>query len=244
MLSVCSGLKGPLPTFVVYLTRLSLTLMLSLCIAIPIVQAEPSLPDAEDDSSWSLELDRNGIQVYTQDWPGSRFPAVRTVQTVSSTLPNAASHFLNTEAYPEWATDMHEARVLVPVNDNMERVIYMHMDLPWPLKDRDSVVVQGLSQDPETLAVSFKERNANDKMEEQPNIIRLPKVNAELVLVPVSPKETKIIWQGHNEPGGYLPAFVFRWMLENILYQSSLNMRQRLETPSMVENAGWITASQ
>jgi hypothetical protein len=244
MLSVLYGLKRFFrPPFCAVIPTLCIVITVSFT-AVQTAHAEPPLPPAEENSSWTLALDRNGIQIYTQEWPDSRFPAVKTVQVVSTTLANAVSHFFNTEAYPEWASDMHEARVLVPVNEEMERLIYMHMDLPWPLQDRDSVARQRVTQDMETLAVLFKERDANDQLAARPNITRLPKLNAELILIPISADKTKIIWQGHNEPGGYLPAFVFRWMLEHILYESSLNMRKRLATPSMAKSATWVVSPE
>jgi hypothetical protein len=39
-----------------------------------------------------------------------------------------------------------------------------------------------------------------------------------------------MIWQGHNEPGGFIPSFLVNWMIENIFYDSSLNMRKRFES--------------
>lgn len=191
---------------------------------------EPPLPPVENHEGWTLELDKDGIQIYTRDWPGSSFVAVKTVQTIKSSLSNIMANFLDVESFPEWVKDMKHGELIEDFNENMERSVYMHMGLPWPLKDRDIVIRQTLSQNPETLQIRMRESKHEGIIDEKEGILRIPRVNSEFVLTPI-PEGVIMTWQGHNEPGGFIPSFFVNWMIENIFYDSSLNMRHRFEAP-------------
>lgn len=208
------------------------------------VDADPiPLPPVESNEGWELELDKNGIQIYTRDWPGSSFVAVKTVQTIRSSMSNIIANFLDIESFPEWVRDMKHGELVEDFDDNMTRSIYMHMGLPWPLQDRDVVVKQILSQHPQTLEVRLKESKQDGLIDEKDGVLRIPRVNSEFVLSP-GPEGVVMTWQGHNEPGGFIPSFFVNWMIENIFYDSSLNMRERFEAPEFHKELGdklkWI----
>ena len=188
------------------------------------------LPPVESHEGWTLELDKDGIQIFTRDWPGSDFVAVKTVQTIKSSLSNILANILHIESYPEWVKDMQHGELIEDFNADMTRSIYMHMGLPWPLNDRDTAVSQTLSQNPDTLQIRMKESKHQGLIEEKEGIIRIPRVNSEFVLTPV-PEGVIMVWQGHNEPGGLIPSFFVNWMIENIFYDSAMNMRERFEAP-------------
>ena len=198
--------------------------------ASPLSEAE-DLPPAGNHEGWDLQLDKNGVQIYTQDWPGSSFVAVKTVQIIQSSLSNIMGNFLDISAFPEWVKDMEHAELLEDFNEHKQRTIYMHMGLPWPLKDRDVIIQQTLAQDPVSYEVTLAEQKRVGLLAEKNGVIRIPSVNSEFVLTPLSEGGVRMIWQGHNEPGGFIPSFLVNWMIENIFYDSSLSMRERFESP-------------
>jgi hypothetical protein len=204
------------------------------------------LPPVESNEGWTLELDKNGIQIYTRDWPGSDFVAVKTVQTIKSSLSNIIANFLDVESFPEWVRDMKHGELVEDFDENMERSIYMHMGLPWPMKDRDIVIRQAISQDPKTLQIRMTESKHEGIIEEKEGLLRIPRVNSEFVLTPTQ-EGVIMTWQGHNEPGGFIPSFFVNWMIENIFYDSSLNMKNRFEAPeyrkTLSKNLDWIQDS-
>lgn len=70
------------------------------------------LPDVLDQSGWELALDRDGIQIFTRDWPGSNFVAIKAVQKIHSPLSNIVGNFSDIESFPEWVKDMKNAYVI------------------------------------------------------------------------------------------------------------------------------------
>jgi hypothetical protein len=116
----------------------------------------------------------------------------------------------------------------------------MKMNLPWPLGDRDIVSGQSYEQDDPTLVVRVREWNEADAIPENKGIIRMPRLNNEFVLLPEGENLTRMIWQGHTEPGGYIPAFLVNWLIEDVFYASVMNMKVRFELPEYHKTVGWI----
>lgn len=206
-------------------------LLSTLSLASDNIQTQAPLPDVNSNDGWELQLDKNGITIYTRDWPGSSFVAVKTVQVIQSSLTNIVGNFLDISSFPEWVKDMKEGKLIEDFNANNQRTIYMHMGLPWPLKDRDVVIQQTLKQNPSNYEVRLLEEKRSDLIPENEGILRIPRVNSEFVLTPLKEGGVRMVWQGHNEPGGFIPSFIVNWMIENIFYDSSLNMRTRFESP-------------
>lgn len=220
-------------------------LMVTLSIFSTTVSAEleayrTDLPPALDDSGWDLMLEKNGIKVFTRDWPGSDFIAFKAEQVVQSKLSNIVANFSDIKTFPEWVKDMVDAYEIEPFDDKRSRKIYMRMGLPWPLADRDIVAGQQLTQETDSKVVRIKEWFEGDALPKNEGVIRTPKVNNELVLIPEGNEKTRIVWQGHTEPGGFIPAFIVNFLLEDVFYESVLNMRHRFESPEFHKTSDWV----
>ncbi len=198
------------------------------------------LPDPLSDVGWELMLDRQGIKIYTQDWPGSDFVALKARQTIASSLANIVGNYAAIELFPEWVKDMEEARIITPFNDALQRKIYMRVGLPWPLQDRDTVSGQGFSQDPDTKVVTVREWFEGNTIPKIEGVVRMPRLNTEFILIPKSESQTLMIYQGHNDPGGFIPSFLVNWMIEDIFFDSMKNMQQRFEAPEHGRPASWV----
>lgn len=201
------------------------------------VDSPEGLPHIDSYDGWSLRIDDNGVKIYTREIPNSSFVAVKTEQVIQSGLSNIVANYLAVESFPEWVKDLQTAHVVRGYNAQQERIIYMRMDMPWPLKDRDSVMGQRVKQDESSLIVQIREWNQAELLPERKGVIRVPKVDSELVLIPLSEDSTKMIWQGHNEPGGLIPSFLANWLIDNVFYESSLNMRVRFESAEFIKQA-------
>ena len=160
--------------------RILLTLLL---LTSAMIQAEvnthsSNLPNILDNTNWELVLNKDGIHIYTQDWPNSNFVAIKTSQIINSSLSNIISNYLKIEQFPDWVQDMKEAHVVSPtpniMRNNSSRISYMKMGLPWPLQDRDVVFGQNVTQDKNSLQVRVYEWNERDKLPELSGITRIP----------------------------------------------------------------------
>jgi len=204
------------------------------------VAYQNDLPDVLDDSGWELVLDEGGTKIFKRDWPGSSFVGVKAIQMVESSLSNIIGNYSDIDTFPDWVEDMEEAFLVEPFDEQRSRIVYMRMGLPWPLQDRDLVVGQQVSQDTETGRLRIKEWNERDTLPKKDGVMRVPRLNSEVVLIPVEKNLTKMIWQGHNEPGGFIPPFLVNWLIKNVFYKSMHSMKLRYENPKFLKEVGWV----
>ncbi len=198
------------------------------------------LPNAFSNEGWTLQLAADGLEIYTRKWPGSDFVAVKASQRVEAPLSTIVANYLDVAAFPEWVKDMAEAREITSLDAERERLVYMRMDMPWPLQDRDIVAAQRYRQLPDNKVVKIREWHAGDALPKVDGVVRVPRTNMELILVPESKSTTRMIFQGHNDPGGIIPSFLVNWMIEDVFYVSMLNMRERFESPAHQHELSWI----
>ena len=223
------------------LQSIAILLSIACCAAHAETEAyRKDLPPYQDNTGWDLMLDKEGVQIYTRDWPGSSFVAIKAEQIIHSSLSNIVANYADINSFPEWVKDMDDAYSLSAFDDTRSRKVYMKMNLPWPLGDRDIFSGQSFEQDAETKVVRIREWNEADAIAEFQGIVRMPRLNNEFVLLPDGKDRTRMIWQGHTEPGGYIPAFLVNWLIEDVFYASVINMKERFESPEYLKSVDWV----
>lgn len=198
------------------------------------------LPNAFDNTSWNLMLEEKAIKIYTRPWPGSDFVAIKGVQTINSSLSNILANFIEISDFPEWVKDAEVGRVIEPFNQNYSRIVYLKMAMPWPLQDRDMVSGQQITQDPATKIIKITEWYEGDAVPKEEDVIRIPRLNTEFLLIPKEKNSTLLIWQGHNDPGGRIPAFLVNWLIKDVFLASMISMKNRFEAPEHLKNLDWV----
>lgn len=116
----------------------------------------------------------------------------------------------------------------------------MRMGLPWPLQDREMISNQEQTQDALTKIVKIREWYDGDTIPPTDGVIRIQRSNTEFVLIPEDKNLTKMVWQGHNEPGGLIPSFLVNWIVEDVLHTSMMTMKNRFEAPEFHKEADWV----
>jgi hypothetical protein len=203
-------------------------------------EQQPALPNPLDATGWAVASEKLGVTISTREWPNSDFYAIKIEQVYNSSLSNVVAHLLDDTHFDDWIPDLQSARIIRQMDEQKTRSVYMHLSMPWPLSDRDSVIGQRFTQDNETLTVTVKEWNEGASLPEKHGVVRAPRINSEYVLIPLSDGKVRSIWQGHQEPGGAVPSFLANWMIENIYQESALNMRAHFENPALTKQLDWI----
>jgi hypothetical protein len=185
-------------------------------------------------------INKSDVQVYTRSGPGSDFVAIKGMQTINSSLSNILANFVDVAAFPEWVKDAKEGFVITPFDQNHSRKVYLRMSLPWPLADRDIVSGQQVTQDINTKIIKIREWYEGDTLPINEGVIRIPRLNTEFLLIPKGKNITELIWQGHNDPGGYIPPFLVNWLIEDVFFESMLSMKNRFEAPEYHKTINWV----
>lgn len=91
------------------------------------------------EAAWTLEKDEEHVQLYTRPVSGSPFLEVKATTLINAPIAKVAETFGNGNGCSAWRDMCKSSEVLSSVSQT-EQLVYMVLDLPWPLSDRDMVI--------------------------------------------------------------------------------------------------------
>ena len=95
----------------------------------------------------------------------------------------------------------------------------MITNMPWPVKDRDSITETRVSQDQESLVVRVDMKARNDVFPSNDDFIRIREMNGYWLFTPKEGNQIEVIYEAHADPGGGLPS----WLVNSFLVDAPLN---------------------
>jgi hypothetical protein len=135
---------------------------------------------------------------------------------------------LDPEAAPEWMHKCEKFEIVEQV-DALSAVIYFINGAPWPVSDRDAVIISSMSQDPETLALKVEINTVNDLLPENDDYVRIPHMKGFWLFEPTEKGQVLITYQVHANPGGSLPNWLANSVVVDTPYYTMSNMADMLK---------------
>ena len=198
--------------------RTFMALMLAMFVAGMLAAAE---------SPWELKKDEDGVRAYVRDVEGSPIREFKGTVTVDASPEEAVRLFEEDGRMPEWFHQCTEARLL-KADSAENKVLYVVISMPWPVKDRDLVFRRLRSRDPVTGAVEYRTSAAADVYPEQSGKVRMPYLKGLWRFTPLPDGRTEIYYQQHGEVGGHIPDWLVNKLAVNIPFNSLSRFRQLL----------------
>ncbi|MFK7977233.1 MAG: START domain-containing protein [Halioglobus sp.] len=155
------------------------------------------------DNPWTLEKEENNIRVYTRSVDGSDFAAIRASAVMKTNSDAVAAALGDGNGCAEWRDMCKSSRVLDVVSEE-ERLIYMVLDLPWPLSDRDVVMrsITAIDADAKKATVSL---NSDSTAHPEQKHVRA-ECNGQFVIEVLSETEVEVAYEMHADLGGNISA--------------------------------------
>tara|TARA_R110002049_G_scaffold67767_7_gene175864 strand:- start:677 stop:1303 length:627 start_codon:yes stop_codon:yes gene_type:complete len=91
------------------------------------------------DEPWALQQDEGDIQIFTRPVSDSPFLEVKATALIKAPIEHVAAVMGDGQRCSEWRARCKSSEVLGTPSDT-ERTIYMVLDMPWPVEDRDMVI--------------------------------------------------------------------------------------------------------
>jgi hypothetical protein len=170
-------------------------------------------------SKWELELDKNGIKVYSLKSPGSTLKQVKGVTQIKTRLNRIVAAMTNssTEGCRKWDANCTAGEVLEPWNPETLRMIqYFRSDFPRPFSPRDLVLKTQVSQDPQSKVVLVQVTALSDRLPPNPCCLRVTHVNNTWQYTPLENGEIEVEFVGDYDFG--IPYFMFNRLVPQNLY--------------------------
>lgn len=167
-----------------------------LVFCVPLAQAE-----AQIEPGWELQKDDDGIQLYTRKIAQSPFLEVKATTRISATMEKLTAVFGDGSGCAAWRNNCKASKVL-RAESEQERYIYMVLDLPWPVSDRDLVVRSLSSVDAEARLATVDVTSVEGEHPEQDYVRAISR--AQYLMHMVEPNEIDLTYTVHVDLGGNL----------------------------------------
>lgn len=185
------------------------------------------LASFDNDSSWELKKDKDGISVYTRAVEGSSFAEFKGVVVVNSTLTAFVAMLKDVDSYPNWVNDCVEAKLL-SANTKMEQVHYLVSNVPFPLDDRDMIVHLDYNMRSKTT-LEIEISTLPFKVLEKENIVRIKEMKGIWIITQLNETEIQIQYQLHVNPSGSIPSWIANATVVDAPFYTLQNMREQIK---------------
>jgi hypothetical protein len=149
-------------------------------------------------------------------------PAFRATTVVDARLSSLTAVLLDTARAPEWVYRLREA-VLLRAEGPTRGVTLVVTSLPFPLKDRESVVAWEVTQDPHSLVVTVACRAAADAPPVHPDRVRMAVFESRWVFAPRPDGRVDVLLEGMGQPGGNLALPLLRHFASAAVWEGPWN---------------------
>jgi hypothetical protein len=176
------------------------------------------------ETAWQAAGNNNGIKVWKRPIASSPFVEFRAETTVNSTLSALLNLFYDLEAAPRWLDATRRVVALRRDDAKHEYILLIETDMPWPLQDRDAVLLGRWQQDPDSLTIALRSQSVEGVLPINPKYIR-NNIRNDWTFIPLGNGKVKVIMAGHVDPGGNLPE----WAVNMLIQESPLRTLANLE---------------
>lgn len=154
---------------------------------------------------WQLAKDEDGIQVYLDQVPGSKYQRFRGVTQIKASVNTLIDLQENLRVACKWLYGCATMRLLDVEGDSTW--VYLTTDLPWPASPRDMVIrVQTERTDDGGLVRRLSA--VAGKVKRAPGLIRVSQLKGLWTLVPKGDQLTEVTYQLQAEPAGDIPSWL------------------------------------
>ncbi len=174
---------------------------------------------AQTDAGWRLVQEdvQTATRVWLRDRPGA-VAAFRASTIIEARLTSLAAVLLDHRRTAEWVYRAREA-VLLASDGPTRGVTLVVTAMPFPLRDRESIVAWEMNQDPQTLVVTLAGHGLPDGAPPNARRVRMPIVESRWQFTPRPDGRVDVLFEGLGDPGGNLAAPLLRSVVNAALWE-------------------------
>lgn len=196
--------------------------LLTLCAVAFAATAQPtSIQNAK------LSLHKNNIKVWTYQNQNNPVFLYKAETTYDVPMEQAVSLILDVEHAVKWVPYMGSVRVLSRDDSKGDFTLYMVLDFPFPLKDRD-LVVQGKMIRDQHGQITIKNKALQKGYPLNPDYVRLTQYEGDWTFQRLGDKKVKVSTYGYANPEGSIPLTFVNMFVQQQPYQMLQKMKIQL----------------
>lgn len=180
--------------------------------------------------NWKLQINKEGIKVYTSLSEQSPFKAVRTIGNVQTSMSQLALVLMDVSNTEEWVYGAKNPKLITQFTPT-DLVYYAEASLPWPMSNRDFIIRITMTQDPVTKIVTMTTQNLPKYIPEKKGTVRIQRSFGLWKLTPLKQGMVQVEYTLQVDPGGFLPAWLVNLFASNGPFQSLKGLRDEVKLP-------------
>ena len=189
-----------------------------------------TLSQAQAESAWELKKDQNGIMVYTRTLKdsaaGSETIEFKAITTLPADPEKILAVLTNTEKLPTWRPNLKAAKILNKIGADSWHE-YNILSVPWPLDDRDVVLIKKITRPNEASDSFFLHiESAPNVHPQQDDLVRVNKAKGFWQLAPLGEGNVKITYQFYADPELEAPTWLMDLFAVDGPYKSLEHIRR------------------
>jgi hypothetical protein len=192
---------------------------------------------AHANSGWRRIANEEGITVMERDVPGRGFPTFRGIGTVYASIYDVVAVISDIKRHTDWMQSILVSRELKRFTER-KRIIYMRINSPWPVSDRDAVYrseTEVIRRDNEIDEVNVTFWSVKSKLKGYVDgVVRMEKLRGHYRFKALSANTTRVDYQVDADPGGWLPTWLAKLASRKLPLNTIRNMRKQVSRTS-----GW-----
>lgn len=174
-----------------------------------------------------LSINKNNIKVWT--YQNAQNPVFQYKAETNFDVPieKAVSLILDVENAVNWVPYMGSVKVLSRDDQKGEFSLYMVLDFPFPLKDRDLVVQGKMRKDTQGI-ISIQNKAVKKGYPINPNYVRLTDYEGDWTFQRLGNQKVKVSTYGYANPEGSIPLSFVNMFVQQQPYQMLQKMKVQL----------------
>lgn len=182
-----------------------------------------------ENADWKLLRSSNQISIYARSVDYSNYKELKGEMIVKHKPDVIVSFLQNIDSFKEWLPGCLDSKKLNQISAT-EQINYILTDVPWPYNNRDLVyqfTIVTKNHIPGQIKILIE--NKPEYIPFKKSIVRVPKTAGFWTITPVGENQTKLEYQIHLEPGGFVPAWLVNMKMDDSPYAFLYNLREQVE---------------
>jgi len=176
---------------------------------------------------WKRIVDEEGVTV-DQKWiKGQELPIFRGISLIKGSIYDVLTVLDDTPRRTEWVFRCIESR-LVKKKTDFVRYIYNRTEAPWPVDDRDVVVLTEVTVNPDKGIVRIEFDSKDGVVGEVDDVVRIPRLKGLYLVEAVGGNHTRVTYQIDSDPGGWLPDWLIEKASKKIPLNTLINLQKQV----------------
>ncbi len=182
-----------------------------------------------DPYGWSIKKNADGVQIRVRKVKGSEYLQFSGSVLLNVPLGELLRLYEEHEdgRMSEWFYGCKSVR-LVETKSPDEKIFYMVLSMPPPMRDRDIVYLRTRSIDPASGRVEYRIRAIQDFFPKEARKVRMPSIEVTWQLTPTSDGKTQVYYEQHCDVGSLIPAWIVNAMSDEVPFKTLVGLRKLL----------------